>query len=637
VPRRGRPLSVTAFFYTPLAVLGLAALMLDPAPVTAQTTTQTATARTTTTQPAQSQPDPYAELLQPSLQGNAGNPPVFLPGGNSTALPADQAPPTGQFTAPSRIGTTPVYGSPTGFGAGDTGFDSSNRPKRQRTARVPARDSYVVPPDPTFDPVPAPPPQVSSQPPILAPPPAPVVYPAKAAARPGAILPSPPDLLPISNPPAEVHPLSAASRPGAVLPIPPAELFAASASTPPPGTPPPNTLPLGTVPQRTLPFAAGDPYEALGIRAGSFLILPALELSGGFNNNPQHAPGGPGSAYYVVAPELHVRSNWASNSLTADVTGSYTGYQNDSFEPSISVPYLNAKMDGTLDVTRYTQILLELRDIVSTDNPGSPNIQAGLAKLPIDNTFGGTAGLDQQFGRIDLTLKGTFDRSTYANSELTDGTTASNDWRAFDQYAGILRLGYAIDPGVKPFVEVSGDTRNYDSPVDIFGENRNSTGISGKGGATIAFTDFLTGEMAVGYLERNYPDPALPNIGGLAIDGSLIWLATALTTAKFTATTVANESTLQGVSGSLSRDLSVQVDHAFRTWLVGTAQAGYGNDDYVGLGRDDNRYFASLGLTYKFNREVQLRGTVREDWLNSNVSGVAYTATSFLLTLRLQR
>ncbi len=70
-------------------------------------------------------PDPDADLLQPSLQGNPNNPPSFVPGNTGTA-PADQAPPAGQFTAPSRIGATPVYGSPTGFGAGDTGFNSSN-------------------------------------------------------------------------------------------------------------------------------------------------------------------------------------------------------------------------------------------------------------------------------------------------------------------------------------------------------------------------------------------------------------------------------------------------------------------------------------------------------------------------------
>ncbi len=277
--------------------------------------------------------------------------------------------------------------------------------------------------------------------------------------------------------------------------------------------------------------------------------------------------------YLVVAPELHVRSDWSRNSLTADITGSYTDYPNNDFQPSFNVPYLNAKVDGTLDVTRDTQILLEGRTIVSTDNPGSPNIQAGLAKLPIETTVGGTLGLAQEFGRFDVSLKGTVDRSMYSNCTLTDGETANNDWRNFDQYAGILRVGYEIDPGLKPFVEIDEDTRIHDTQVDIFGEDRNSNGSSAKLGADLNLFGSLTGEIAVGYMERDYHDPTLPNIGGATLDGALLWQATALTTAKFTAQSSVGESSVQGVSGEFSRNFSLEVDHALRTWLIANAMS----------------------------------------------------------------
>ena len=109
------------------------------------------------------------------------------------------------------------------------------------------------------------------------------------------------------------------------------------------------------------------------------------------------------------------------------------------------------------------------------------------------------------------------------------------------------------------------------------------------------------------------------------------------TTAKLTAASTVNESTLPGTSGEFSRDVNLQVDHAFLWWLIGTAQAGYGRDQYVGLGRADNRYFVSTGVTYKLNRLVQLKGTLRQDWLTSDTPGVAYEATSVLAGVRLQR
>lgn len=573
------------------------------------------------------------DLLQPSLNGNPANPPRFRRSGDTTIAQTSQ-PPTGAFMAPSRIGATPVYGSPTGFGAGDTGFNSKNTPrgKRIRQQSQAAGSTLGPPPESTFLPVPEPPPKLPVEVPAVRP----EVHPARAAARPGAVLPPPYEPLPVTNPPPEVHPVAAANRPGAVLPIPPPVVVDAPASTPPVGTPQPNILPLGTPPPRPLPIAAGDPYEALGIKAGSFLILPALELSAGYDNNPQHIPGGGGSAFFVAAPELHVRSDWPVNALTADITGTYTDY-NTNFSPSLNRPYLSSKIDGRIDATRDTQILLENRVLVTTDNPGSPNLTAGLAKLPIDTTVGGTVGVVQDFNRIVVSLKGSIDSLNYQNSQLTDGTTSSNADRDLNQYAGILRVGYGNGFAFKPFVEVGEDTRIHEQQFDRNGQDRDSDGTSGKVG--IAFDAFgtLTGEMAVGYVDRVYKDPALSNIQGLTIDGSVTWQATALTTAKISAVTTVGESILENVSGSLSRDVNIEVDHALRRWLVLTAKAGYGNDDYVGLGRDDNRYFISGGLTYKFNRVMQMRGELRQDWLTSNVGGVAYDATSVLLTLRLQR
>jgi hypothetical protein len=577
-------------------------------------------------------------LLQPSLEGNPATPPRFRPPAQASTASETQGPPPGSFTAPSRIGVTPTYGSPNGFGAGNTGFDSMNTPRRKKRAQA-ARRAAATQSNATFEPVPtfgaAAPPPAAVPPPQIAPPPE--IYPKNAAGRIGATLPPPPDEPPLSNPPAEVHPLSAALRPGAVVPVPPPGYFDYSASTPPPTLPPINTFPLGVLPQRPLPIAAPDPYAALGIRAGSFLLLPSLDLSGGYNTNPEHAPGNPASSYFVAAPELQVASDWERHSLTADIVGSYTWYGANDLVPSLNAPFLNSKIDGRIDVSRDTQILLENRVIVSTDNPGSPNLQTQLAQLPPNVDVGGTLGVSQQFNRLSFTLRGTIDRATYDESVLTNGTSASNDDRNFDQYAGILRVGYEIDPGFKPFVEVEADERIHDEEFDRNGLQRDSVGSTVKVGSAVNLFGSLSGEMAIGYVERDYQDPTLPNISGVIGDGALIWQATPLTTAKLTATSQVYETVVDGASGEFSRDVNLQVDHAFRTWLIGTWKAGYGNDNYVGSGLTDNRYFTSIGLTYKFTRELQMRTELRQDWQTASQPGFAYTGTSVLLGLRVQR
>ena len=245
--------------------------------------------------------------------------------------------------------------------------------------------------------------------------------------------------------------------------------------------------------------------------------------------------------------------------------------------PSLNVPYFSSKIDGRIDVSRDTQIILENRFLLSTDNPGSPNLTAGLARLPINTDLGGTLGVVQSFNRLSVTLKGTFDRAVYDNSVLTNGESTSNADRNFNQTAGILRVGYELDPGLKPFVEVEGDQRIHDEEFDRSGLERSSIGFQRQGrrrrrsvrlaerrdGGRLC-RSLLQGSDVAGCRAASSPT------------ASLIWQATALTTAKLTATSQVNETVIARASGELSRDLALQVDHAFLRWLIGTLKVGYG-------------------------------------------------------------
>jgi hypothetical protein len=430
-----------------------------------------------------------------------------------------------------------------------------------------------------------------------------------------------------------------------------------------PGTPPPSVEigPIRKKPtKRKAHVEPDDPYAQLGVQAGAFTLFPAIELIGGYDTNPSQSANAKGAALYTVAPEMRAQSNWSRHELKADLRGSYTGYSPDS-DPSLGRPYANGKIDGRVDVTRTTRIDLGGRLKVGTDDPGSPNLQAGLAKLPVFTVFGGSAGVGQKFNRFDLSVKGDAERTAYQDSELTDGTTASNADRNYNQYGGTLRGGYELLPGVTPFLEASTDTRKHDVATDLSGYQRDSSGITGKAGTSFELSRLLTGEVSLGYTRRTYDDPRLENISGLIGDASLVWTANSLTTVKLTASSSVGESTLAGVSGVFYRDVGLQVDHAFRRWLIGSVKLGFGLDSYLGSGvsgggtttmlcgcvvstpggtvpdREDKRYSAGLGLTYKLNRFVQVKGEFRQDWLRSNVAGNDYTASIFMLGLRLQR
>jgi hypothetical protein len=377
-----------------------------------------------------------------------------------------------------------------------------------------------------------------------------------------------------------------------------------------------------------------DPYEPVGVRVGSFLLRPAIEVGYGADSNPNRTPDGPRSNFTQILPEAQIKSEWSRHELGANLRGSYYAY--DTL-PSANRPAADSKVFGRLDATRDLRFEGEGRFLLGTDNPGSPNLQAGLAELPIFTTWGATLGVAQRFNHLDLSVKGSIDRTDYEDSKLTDGSTVSNQDRNFYQYRVQGRASYEFTPGFKPFVEIDADKRKHDAPCECDDIDRSSHAFTPKVGVTFELPRRLIGEVSAGYTTRDYVNPNLETLRGWVLDSSLVWIATGLTTVTFNASSRVEETTLAGVSGALRRDVGLTVDHAFRRWLVGTVKLGYGQDDYVGGDRLDNRTSLAAIITYKYSREIWLKGEFRQEWLRSNVPNVDYDASIFLVGVKLQR
>lgn len=488
--------------------------------------------------------------------------------------------------APSRIGQIPKYGLPAASGAATSGYDSLNR-KRQKPKYYPG--------------------QVKPKPPV----------------GPGS--PPPPIIAPNTRLRLSIPPSESANK----APLPPAMAGTVA------GQPPRKRLRIDD-----------DPFGAVGDYAGGFLIKSALELSGGYDTNPGRTFVPKGSPFYLVGSEFLAVSDWERHAVIADLRGSFTGYGNTFPPPAdgtissaptvVDRPDFTGHVDGRLDVTHDTRLLAQARLRVATDNPGSPNVQAGLARYPVYATFGGTFGVDQNFNRLQLSAGATVDRTAYTDSKLTDGTSTSNDDRNFNQFGGVGRVSYDLIPGLKPFVEVEGDSRVHDQKLDRNGFARDSSGGYIKAGSSFEFSRILTGEISVGYAAREYVDNRLNRLEGLLVASSLTWNATPLTTAKFYSTTSIDETTLPGTSGVLTHIYTVEVDHDFRRWLTAIGRFTWGNLDYQGDNRRDKIYTVSGDLIYKMNRNLWLKGTLRRDWLDSNIPGNSTNSTVVMLGVRLQ-
>ncbi|MDP1865768.1 MAG: outer membrane beta-barrel protein [Bradyrhizobium sp.] len=488
--------------------------------------------------------------------------------------------------AKSRIGAIPTYGLPAASGASASGYDSLNRTKK-KTKYYPGQARPKPPPGPGSKP--------------------PQPLPANGRVR-------------LSIPPSDT-----ANK----TPIAPAMAGTVA------GQPPRKRLKVDD-----------DPFGAIGDYAGSFLIKSAVELRGGFDTNPRRTVAPKGSPFYVVAPEFLAVSDWQRHAVVADLRGSFTGYGSTFPPPTdgtissapvvVDRPDFDGHIDGRLDVSRDFRLTGQGRLRVATDNPGSPNVQAGLQRYPVYSTLGGTFGVDQNFNRLQLSAGLTTDRTVYTASKLTDGTSSSNDDRNYSQFGGLGRVSYDLIPGLKPFGEIVGNVRSHDQLADRNGFQRNSSGGSVRAGTSFEFSRILTGELAIGWAARTYEDPRLLPLQGLLTSASLVWVATPLTTARFFATTSIDETTLPGVSGVLTNTYTVQVDHDFRRWLAAIGSFTWGTQDYQGDARFDRFYSVSGDLIYKLNRNIWLKGTLRRNWLDSSIVGNSTNSTVVMLGVRLQ-
>jgi hypothetical protein len=405
-------------------------------------------------------------------------------------------------------------------------------------------------------------------------------------------------------------------------------------------TPPPTIAAIPPPPPRRRPPQVDDnPFDPLGVKIGDLKFTPYVEEDVGFATNPGLAAGQQkGSGFETTEAGLSLQSDWSRSDLHGTLKGAYTDY---FANPQDNAPTGSGVLDGRLDVTRDLSFDAEGRFNVSEQTLASLGlVSAGAAAAtahPLVETFGATLGGAQTFGDLTLALHGSLDRTAYQNATLAGGVLedlASDD---FNDWGLRARASYRMSAAFSPFVEVGVDARRYDDGVDSNGYARNSDGAQARAGATLAFTQLLTGEASLGYGARAYEDARLPDMRSPLFDASLIWSATPLTTLTAKAQTTLADTTTPGASGAVTRAYTIDVAHALTRRFTLGASAGYASDDYVGIALHDATTSLGLRAEYHLSRELVLKASATRQDYTSSAPNSNYIANVFMLGLRLQR
>ncbi len=343
-------------------------------------------------------------------------------------------------------------------------------------------------------------------------------------------------------------------------------------------------------------------YDAEGLPLGDFRLYPTLDLAAAGDDNVYRTDTDTAhDAFFVIAPNLDLKSDWTNNLV--EVTAAVSHYQYVRNDKESHTDW-NAGGRGRLDILRGTTADGEVDYVVTHEPRYSPD-QPGNAAEPTEYSDVHAEGnLTHAIGELGFTLGGVFDRFDYDATPLLGGGLLSNNDRDEKKYLLKAKVFYELSEGYDVFVRGTYNSRAFDLHLDRNGFDRGSHGYDVDGGADFRLTDLVRGEAFLGYIEQSFHAP-LPDVSGLDFGANLIWYADTLYTFHLSAAHKLTDTTISGASLSDDRVFEFGVDYELLRDLILQGDVDYTDSRFAGTGRDDALWGATLRAEYLMNRNMR--------------------------------
>ncbi|MDP1665727.1 MAG: outer membrane beta-barrel protein [Methylobacter sp.] len=355
-------------------------------------------------------------------------------------------------------------------------------------------------------------------------------------------------------------------------------------------------------------------YEKVGIRARSFIISPKLDIDNQYDSNiyKQDKKLSPVDSYVAhFKPGLNVRSDWSRHALNLMFDSDFTQYATQGNLNNYQDMF--TRLDGRLDVVRDSHLDLGFAYNSLHEDRGSPDQIAGKGPTFYDSKVMG-AFYSHKLNRVSIKTGLDTVRYDYQDVFTSLDSVLAMSTRNHWEHAPSIRLGYEIQPEYEGYINLVYKEVDYDDLVRSSGSgiayNRNSSGYNALAGLAFEMTELVTGDMSVGYLQRDYVDSRLPSISGINGFVKLKWRPTALSTFNGKLSHDINETTQEGVAGVLTTGVSLGVDHELLRNVLLSANGSFTNNDYQGSAvanrenRQDKIYGANVSAKYLLNRNL---------------------------------
>jgi len=394
---------------------------------------------------------------------------------------------------------------------------------------------------------------------------------------------------------------------------------------------------LGQRPVATHP----QDYKPLGIRAGSFMLHPGVQLATEYTDNVFFTEQNTKSdLVYHVRPYISAQSTWSRHSLNVSLAADYAFYSD--YDKQDYQDYF-FDISGRVDVKNRSTMSYGLSYMNLHEDRSTRDGTQGFEPTRYD-MYGGNIGYDHTFNRLSLGMNYSRQWLDYKDSIAEDGEVIDNSDRTRDGGRFMFRAGYQFKTDMQAFVTYSPYTVKYDERVDSEGFERSGDGYTVTGGLNFAITGKLNGDVYASYHDRTYDDPLLPSISGWAAGAGLQWNPTDLTSVYGGIDSGIEETTSANSSGYFRTLYTLRVDHELTQFLQLNAFAAYHDHDYTQLpgapvtAREyDQIWRMGVGANWYINRYMYLNASYSREDLSTNVPGDDYKVNRVWLVLGLER
>jgi hypothetical protein len=256
---------------------------------------------------------------------------------------------------------------------------------------------------------------------------------------------------------------------------------------------------------RTPSQRAAENYDPQGVRVGSFLLFPELELDETFNDNiyaVSNATGKTASFIQGIKPSVKLNSDWSTHMLNFYANAAFGIYSADATQ---NYQDFSVGADGRYDIQQEWNTYGGVSYSRKHEELGTPNTVTGQTQPNVYYQLAGNVGYFQQFGRIKTRLDGRVDNYNYLNNPFTPGVVPNSD-RDRTEVREAVRVGYEFLPGYEIWTRGSLNQRMYRFVPDSNGFYRNSSGFDVVGGFALDFGGITSLEVFAGYIQQNYVD-----------------------------------------------------------------------------------------------------------------------------------